>query len=406
MNAPWMKPSRWGNSSESNPILGLIGVPPAIVGALTQEQLTAYQTILRIEEISHKLRSNQYVPAEHLRSPSPAPEYDNTGRRVNSVEIRYRTKMENERHRLVEYAIKTIPGFKAPSDYRRPSKTVEKVYIPAKDYPEVNFIGLLLGPRGNTLRKLQEESGARIAIRGRGSVKEGKDTSNLSPHLNNLEDDLHVLITCDQESKIRMGVRLVNEIIEKACFAPLGQNELKRGQLRELAVLNGTLRMEDRPCPLCNEMGHRKHECPKRDNLVNQIVCHTCGAIGHVSRDCTNRNGFHPADDEIDNFMKDLSGEVAQANPQPTPVQPAEEPIAPWRKRKMEMDEKMNKKRLPPGVAPGVAAPDLSQLPPPPSQAAMPPPPGIPQMSAPGISPPPPPPPGISLQNPPPPPPS
>jgi hypothetical protein len=38
----------------------------------------------------------------------------------------------------------------------------------------VNFIGLIIGPRGNTLKKMERETGAKIMIRGKGSVKEGK----------------------------------------------------------------------------------------------------------------------------------------------------------------------------------------------------------------------------------------
>jgi splicing factor 1 len=73
------------------------------------------------------------------RSPSPPPQYDNFGRRVNTREYRYKKRLEEERHKLVEKAMKTIPGYHPPSDYRRPTKTQEKVYVPVNDYPEINF---------------------------------------------------------------------------------------------------------------------------------------------------------------------------------------------------------------------------------------------------------------------------
>ena len=73
------------------------------------------------------------------RSPSPPPQYDNLGRRVNTREYRYKKRLEEERHKLVEKAMKTIPGYHPPSDYRRPTKTQEKVYVPVNDYPEINF---------------------------------------------------------------------------------------------------------------------------------------------------------------------------------------------------------------------------------------------------------------------------
>jgi splicing factor 1 len=106
---------------------------------MTAEQLEAYTLHLRIEEISQKLRIDDVVPADGDRSPSPPPQYDNFGRRVNTREYRYRKKLEDERHKLIEKAMKVIPNYHPPQDYRRPTKTQEKVYVPVNDYPEINF---------------------------------------------------------------------------------------------------------------------------------------------------------------------------------------------------------------------------------------------------------------------------
>src|SRR5271156_959766 len=85
--------------------------------------------------------------ANHFsRSPSPPPQYDNFGRRVNTRESRYRKRLEDERHKLVEKAMKSIPNYHPPSDYRRPTKTQEKVYVPVNDYPEINF-SMIANPR-------------------------------------------------------------------------------------------------------------------------------------------------------------------------------------------------------------------------------------------------------------------
>lgn len=153
-----------------------------------------------------------------FRSPSPAPQYDNFGRRVNTREYRYRKRLEDERHKLIDKAMKTIPNYHPPSDYRRPTKTQEKIYVPVNDYPEINFIGLLIGPRGNTLKKMETESGAKIAIRGKGSVKEGKGRSDAA-HTSNQEEDLHCLIMADTEEKVNKAKKLINNIIETVCFS-------------------------------------------------------------------------------------------------------------------------------------------------------------------------------------------
>ena len=33
----------------------------------------------------------------------------------------------------------------------------DKVMIPQDDHPDINFVGLLIGPRGNTLKTLEKE---------------------------------------------------------------------------------------------------------------------------------------------------------------------------------------------------------------------------------------------------------
>ena len=79
------------------------------------------------------------MSSNRCRSPSPPPQYDNFGRRVNTREYRYRKRLEDERHKQIEKAMKIIPNYHPPSDYRRPTKTQEKVYVPVNDYPEINF---------------------------------------------------------------------------------------------------------------------------------------------------------------------------------------------------------------------------------------------------------------------------
>ncbi|GAB7366684.1 hypothetical protein MBLNU230_g0642t1 [Neophaeotheca triangularis] len=282
------KGNRWGDASD-NQAAGLMNLPTTITGSMTAEQQDAYVVHLRIEEITQKIRIGDVVPKDGDRSPSPAPQYDNSGRRTNTAPIRYKKKLEAERHELVEQAMKTIPNYHPPPDYRRPTKTQEKVYVPVKDYPEINFIGLLIGPRGNTLKTMEKRSEAKIAIRGKGSVKEGKGKSDAA-HASNQEEDLHCLIMADTEEKINRAKAEIHNVIETAASIPEGQNDLKRGQLRELAALNGTLRDdENQACQNCGEIGHRKWDCPNAKNFTANIICRACGNAGHLARDCPGR---------------------------------------------------------------------------------------------------------------------
>ena len=95
--------------------------------------------------LSFLLQLERETPnSKQNRSPSPPPQYDNMGRRINTREYRYRKRLEDERHKLIEKAMKAIPNYHPPSDYRRPTKTQEKIYVPVNDYPEINFSTNLL----------------------------------------------------------------------------------------------------------------------------------------------------------------------------------------------------------------------------------------------------------------------
>ncbi|KAF9429335.1 hypothetical protein BGZ76_001446 [Entomortierella beljakovae] len=309
--------SRWAAEEEK---VTIPGMPTALPTNMTEEQLGMYLLHTRLEEISKKLKNGDVLPTDRERSRSPEPVYNAEGKRVNTREYRYRKKLEDERHALIESAIKKYPDFRPPSDYKRPSKTMDKVYIPVKEFPEINFIGLLIGPRGNTLKKMEGESGAKISIRGRGSVKEGKSRSDSASSANQ-EEDLHCLVSADSEDKVAKAIQLINKIIETSASVPEGQNELKRMQLRELASLNGTLRDdENQTCLNCGALGHRKYECPEIHNVTINLVCGICGGHGHATRDCRERNNPEAAeraqqrnqkiDSEYLNLMAELGEQV------------------------------------------------------------------------------------------------
>ncbi|KAF8969258.1 splicing factor SF1 [Flammula alnicola] len=332
-NAPRKRRSRWGDAKTEIP-----GLPTAISAAgVSQAQLDNYAIHLRLEEINRKLRLNDFIPPERERSSSPPPTYDAHGRRTNTREVRYRKKLEDERIKLVDRAMKNDPNFRPPVEYhqqKRSQRPSDKVYIPVKEFPEINFFGLLVGPRGNSLKKMERESGAKISIRGKGSVKEGK--ARPDQYADDAEEDLHCLVLGDTDEKVAACVKMINRVIETAASTPEGQNDHKRNQLRELAALNGTLRDdENQICQNCGGVGHRKYDCPEQRNFTANIICRVCGSAGHMARDCTvnkdpnaqavsingpspslNRTGF---DSEYASLMAELGEGVTAGDPGKTP---------------------------------------------------------------------------------------
>lgn len=61
---------------------------------------------------------------------------------------------------LITELIKRNPSFKPPADYR-PEKKYRRMDIPQAKYPGYNFIGLIIGPRGNTQKRMEQETGTR-----------------------------------------------------------------------------------------------------------------------------------------------------------------------------------------------------------------------------------------------------
>lgn len=84
---------------------------------------------------------------------------------------------------------------------------------PQKEYPTFNFIGLIIGPRGNTQKRMERETNTKIAIRGKGSVKEGRSRRDPSGRPEPGEDDeLHVLITGETDEDVDKVRRMARHV--------------------------------------------------------------------------------------------------------------------------------------------------------------------------------------------------
>ena len=265
------------------------GMPTVLPDNLTPEQERIYLLQLRIEELTLRIRTNDLrIPAERDRSPSPEPIYNMDGKRLNTREVRAAKKLEDERHILIQRMLNENSIYKPPHDYRAPLiKIKEKVLIPQEDFPDINFVGLLIGPRGNTLKSMERDSGAKVIIRGKGSVKEGK-SNRIDGQAAPIETEpLHALVTGTTEDQVAIAVNRIKEIVRQAIEVPENQNDLRRTQLRQLAMLNGTLRENDPTrCNNCGSSTHKTWQCPERPNITNRINCTNCGGVGHLLRDC------------------------------------------------------------------------------------------------------------------------
>ncbi|XP_017481703.1 PREDICTED: KH domain-containing, RNA-binding, signal transduction-associated protein 2-like [Rhagoletis zephyria] len=182
------------------------------------------------------------------------------GPRINHFAQKFLDELKEERERLssefplcailIEEAIERIcstgrvPGRDYYADVykQKPMKLVQKVFVPVKQYPKFNFSGKILGPKGNSLRRLQDETRCRILIKGRGSirnhVKEDEMRKSGDPRHSHLKKDLFVEISTvatPAESYARVAYALA-EI--RKYLIPDKNDDVAQEQLRELMEID------------------------------------------------------------------------------------------------------------------------------------------------------------------------
>uniref|UniRef100_A0A674E5K8 Branchpoint-bridging protein n=1 Tax=Salmo trutta TaxID=8032 RepID=A0A674E5K8_SALTR len=282
-----LKRSRWSSETPDQKTV-IPGMPTVIPPGLTRDQERAYIVQLQIEDLTRKLRTGDLgIPVNpEDRSPSPEPIYNSEGKRLNTREYRTRKKIEEERHSLITDMVALNPEFKPPADYKPPATRVnDKVMIPQDEYPEINFVGLLIGPRGNTLKNIEKECCAKIMIRGKGSVKEGKVGRKDGQMLPGEDEPLHALVTANTMENVKKAVEQIRTILKQGIETPEDQNDLRKMQLRELARLNGTLREDDNRIL-------RPWQSTEPRSVTNTTLCTKCGGAGHISSDCKFTSSF------------------------------------------------------------------------------------------------------------------
>ncbi|KAK8631266.1 hypothetical protein V6N13_080021 [Hibiscus sabdariffa] len=138
----------------------------------------------------------------------------------------------------------------SPSSYT--VKRILRLEIPVDTYPNFNFVGRLLGPRGNSLKRVEATTGCRVYVRGKGSIKDSDKEEQLRgrPGYEHLNEPLHILIEADLPANIvDIRLRQAQEIVEEL-LKPVDESQdfIKRQQLRELTMLNSNFR-EESPGP-------------------------------------------------------------------------------------------------------------------------------------------------------------
>ena len=115
--------------------------------------------------------------------------------------------MIRERVQIIEDCMKMRRTFVPPTDYK-PLKKFKKIYLndTAMNDTNANYMGRIIGQGGSTQKIIEQRSGCKIAVRGRGANSANKD-------IYENYDRLHVLITADTEEELDRGVEEIQKIL-------------------------------------------------------------------------------------------------------------------------------------------------------------------------------------------------
>ncbi|XP_058799035.1 KH domain-containing, RNA-binding, signal transduction-associated protein 2-like isoform X2 [Phymastichus coffea] len=162
---------------------------------------------------------------------------------------------------------KTTKDQKYVDIYReKPIRVSVKVLVPVREHPKFNFVGKLLGPKGNSMKRLQEETMCKMAVLGRGSMKDRQKEEDLrkslDPKYAHLTDDLHVEIIAlapPAEAHARIAFALAEV---RKYLIPDNNDNIRQEQMREMehiveepieerrpSARGGILRPVGRPVP-------------------------------------------------------------------------------------------------------------------------------------------------------------
>lgn len=279
------KKSRWVrsrfSSRESNRFSKSLEkqfVPPCFVDIptdLSSEEVDQFFREQRVDELTRKLRANALELGDpDIRAPSPPPSYDRSGMRTNHREVRVKKSMEEEFARLNRFLIKRVPGYMPPADLYRNVKIVKKIEIP--DHPDVNFVAVIVGPRGINHKRLQDESRTRIEFRG-------IDSSSNTQSFEESEMPLHVHVEAETDEDMELAVSMILPLLNPGSVE---FQQAKSGAWETLAILSG--QESSLRCSICRSTNHSSNNCPEAITYGSgaEIRCAVCNGKGHLTMDC------------------------------------------------------------------------------------------------------------------------
>ncbi|XP_050552183.1 KH domain-containing, RNA-binding, signal transduction-associated protein 2 isoform X3 [Spodoptera frugiperda] len=155
----------------------------------------------------------------------------------------------------------------------KPVKVCVRVVVPVRDHPKFNFVGKLLGPKGNSLKRLQEDTMCKMAVLGRGSMKDRQKEEELrvsgDPKFAHLSDELHVEISAFA-TPAEAHARIAYALAELRRFlVPDYNDDIRQEQMLEMQILSSQTEQRRLTPPESSRSGSEE-ALPLRDTTHKQ----------------------------------------------------------------------------------------------------------------------------------------
>lgn len=224
---------------------------PTILPPGTKDPLL--RTILlraRFEELQFLLANITREAADIIRFDD---ELSHCHSRDSQNSKRARDSIFKERRSIISSIDSIYPVFRIPASIRIAyTKCSRKFFI-----PNPTLVGFIIGPRGESLRKMEREFDVRISIRGKGLTVPSKATGSQE------SDDLHAFIEANTEQQIDLCVKALEQL---TIPLPDEENLRKKEQLKYLSILNGVVSSE---AAFRDEFGSKTDQPPWFDETLD-----------------------------------------------------------------------------------------------------------------------------------------
>merc|ERR1719193_880993 len=311
---PVPKRRRWGQPDDQQSLSEDVKHLAEVAGTMSETESQIYFLKLKLAQNAKKLHNIAAALEANPNelSPSPPPQYDSAGKRLNTKEIRLKLKLDTERNDIFTNILALDKNFKIPMGWRKPVYR-KRVEFPIEKHPEINFFGVIVGPRGITQKRLSKETGCNIFIRGRGSFDSGKH-GRIPQEDDN--DPMYVAISGPTQAQVDKAYQLCMDLLTQSASGEAYKNK----QLAELKNVLGWGGNLSKRCRICGGVGHPIWKCPDRpgaDWTPAEVQCSLCGEVSHITSDCKLYNKDAPEvkekaltlNQEYSKFLDDLAGD-------------------------------------------------------------------------------------------------